>query len=60
MPLFALIRSNHEMETTMFDGPLQEMMKHAQKVAEQMKEAQTKLSDQEVTGESVQVLWLSP
>ena len=36
----------------MFDGPLQEMMKQAQKVAEQMKEAQVKLSDQEVTGES--------
>ena len=36
----------------MFDGPLQEMMKQAQKVAEQMKEAQAKLSDQEVTGES--------
>ena len=36
----------------MFDRPLQEMMKQAQKVAEQMKEAQAKLSDQEVTGES--------
>ena len=37
MPLFALIRFNHAMEITMFDGPLQEMMKQAQKVAEQMK-----------------------
>ena len=36
----------------MFDGPLQEMMKQAQKVADQMKEAQSKLSEQEVRGES--------
>ncbi len=36
----------------MFDGPLQEMMKQAQKVAEQMKEAQAAMSDKEVTGES--------
>ena len=36
----------------MFDGPLQEMMKQAQKVAEQMREAQAAMSDKEVTGES--------
>ena len=36
----------------MFDGPLQELMKQAQKVADQMKEAQSKLSEQEVRGES--------
>ena len=37
----------------MFDGPLQEMMKQAQKVAEQMKEAQAAMSDKEVTGANV-------
>ena len=36
----------------MFDGPLQEMMKQAQKMAEQMKEAQATLSEREVVGES--------
>jgi DNA-binding YbaB/EbfC family protein len=36
----------------MFDGPLQEMMKQAQKVAEQMNEVQAKLSEKEVVGES--------
>jgi DNA-binding YbaB/EbfC family protein len=36
----------------MFDGPLQEMMKQAQKVAEQMKEVQAKLSEKEVVGQS--------
>ena len=29
-------RFNQEMEIAMFDGPLQEMMKQAQKVADQM------------------------
>lgn len=43
---------SQEMEAHMFDGPLQEMMKQAQKVAEQMKEAQAKLSEKEVVGES--------
>ena len=36
----------------MFDGPLQEMMKQAQKMAEQMKEAQAILSEREIVGES--------
>jgi len=36
----------------MFDGPLQEMMKQAQKVAEQMKDAQAQLSEKKVLGES--------
>jgi hypothetical protein len=36
----------------MFDGPLQEMMKQAQKVAEQMKDAQAQLADKEVVGEA--------
>ena len=36
----ALSLLSQEMEALMFDGPLQEMMKQAQKVAEQMKEAQ--------------------
>jgi hypothetical protein len=40
------------MEEHMFDGPLQEMMKQAQKVAEQMKDAQAQLSEKEVVGES--------
>ena len=36
----------------MFDKPMQEMMKQAQKVAETMKDAQAQLADQEVIGES--------
>jgi DNA-binding YbaB/EbfC family protein len=43
---------SQEMEAHMFDGPLQEMMKQAQKVAEQMNEVQAKLSEKEVVGES--------
>ena len=41
----------------MFDGPLQEMMKQAQKVADQMKEAQSKLSEQEVEVNQAQALY---
>ena len=36
----------------MFEGPLDEMMKQAQKVVEVMKDAQVQLADQEVIGES--------
>ena len=36
----------------MFEGPLQEMMKQAQKMSEQMKEVQAHMAEQEVTGES--------
>lgn len=36
----------------MFDGPLQEMMKQAQKISEQMKEAQARVAEKEVEGES--------
>lgn len=36
----------------MFEGPLQEMMKQAQKVADDMKDAQAKMADKEVIGES--------
>jgi DNA-binding YbaB/EbfC family protein len=43
---------SQEMEAHMFDGPLQEMMKQAQKVAEQMNEVQAKLSEKEVVGQS--------
>jgi DNA-binding YbaB/EbfC family protein len=36
----------------MFDGPMKEMMKQAQKMTEQMKEAQDALLEKEVTGEA--------
>lgn len=46
-----LILFNRE-KTSMFDGPLKEMMAQAQKMTEQMKAAQDALVNQEVTGES--------
>jgi len=52
MAQFGSSQSNQKMETHMFDGPLQEMMKQAQKVAEQMKDAQAQLADKEVVGEA--------
>jgi len=36
----------------MFDGPMKEMMKQAQKMTEQMKEAHDALLEKEVTGEA--------
>ena len=52
MQQYVQSRLSQEMEEHMFDGPLQEMMKQAQKVAEQMKDAQAQLSEKEVVGES--------
>jgi len=52
MQQYVQSRLSQEMEEHMFDGPLQEMMKQAQKVAEQMKDAQAQLSEKEAVGES--------